>query len=107
MLFRSETKIPMPGAWVREYKSTSGKSGRVFTSTYGASGDLVNEGFRRMLVNACLWTLGLEKAIKPNNNISLVGPFRPTWHGETRRAKEIKPEEVAGWDSPILPDEKK
>ena len=102
-----ETKIPMPGAWVREYKSTSGKSGRVFTSTYGASGDLVNEGFRRMLVNACLWTLGLEKAIKPTNDISLVGPFRPTWHGETKRAKEIKPEEVAGWDSPILPEEKK
>ena len=101
------SKQPMPGAWVRSYKSASGKSGRVFASTYGASGDFANEGFRRMLVNACLWTLGLEEAIKPDGDISLVGPFRPTWHGGTRRAKDIKPEELAGWDSPILPDEKK
>jgi len=102
-----ETKTPMPGAWVRSYQAASGKSGRVFASTYGASGDLINEGFRRMLVNACLWTLGLEDAIKSDNNISFVGPFRPTWLGTTKRAKDIKPEEVAGWDSPILPDEKK
>ncbi len=102
-----ETKQPMPGAWVREYQSASGKAGRVFASTYGASGDFGNEGFRRMLVNACLWTLGLEDAIKPGNDINLVGPFRPTWHGGTKRAKDIKPEELAGWDSPILPEEKK
>ena len=101
-----ETKTPMPGAWVRTYKSASGKSGRVFASTYGASGDLVNDGFRRMLVNACLWTLGLDDAIQPGNDISFVGPFRPTWHGGAKRAKDIKPEELAGWDAPILPDEK-
>ena len=100
------TKKPMPGAWVRDYKSTSGKSGRVFASTFGASGDLVNDGFRRMLVNACLWTLGLEDSIKPGDDISFVGPFRPTWHGGTKRAKDIKPEELAGWEAPILPDEK-
>ena len=94
----------MPGAWVREYKSESGKSGRVFASTYGASGDLVNEGFRRMIVNACLWAMGLENAIKPDNDISLVGPLRPTFHGGTQRAKDVKPEQLAGWDSPILPE---
>jgi type 1 glutamine amidotransferase len=102
-----ETKKPMPGVWLREYKSASGKTGRVFASTYGASGDLVNEGFRRLVVNGCLWALGLENAIKPDGEISFVGPFRPTWHGGTKRAKEVKPEEVAGWDTPILPDEKK
>ncbi|MDR3402577.1 MAG: ThuA domain-containing protein [Chthoniobacter sp.] len=102
-----DTKKPMPGAWVREYKSASGKSGRVFTTTYGASGDLLNDGFRRVLVNAQLWALGLESAITPDNDISLVGPFRPTWHGGAKRAKDIKPEELAGWDSPILPEEKK
>jgi type 1 glutamine amidotransferase len=102
-----ETKTAMPGAWVREYKSASGKPGRVFASTYGASGDLVNEGFRRMLVNGCLWTLGLEDAIKADNDIGLVGPFRPTWHGGAKRARDIKPEELAGWETPILPDEKK
>jgi len=102
-----ETKAPMPGAWVREYKSASGKMGRVFTTTYGGSGDLVNDGFRRLLVNACLWTMGLDNDIKPENDISLVGPYRPTWHGGAKRARDIKPEELAGWDSPILPEERK
>jgi Trehalose utilisation len=102
-----DSKTPMPGVWVREYKSKSGKSGRVFASTYGASGDFVNEGFRRMVVNGCLWAMGLENAIKPDNNISLLGQLRPTFHGGAKRAKDVKPEELAGWDSPILPDEKK
>ena len=102
-----ETKKPMPGAWVRTYKSVSGKEGRVFASTYGASGDLLNEGFRRMLVNACFWTLGAEAAIKPDNTIAIVGTYRPTWYGGARRAGSVKPEDLAGWDAAIFPEEKK
>ena len=98
------TKTPMPGAWVRTYTGTSGKAGRVFTSTYGASGDLVNEGFRRMLVNACFWAAGMEKEIKPDLEIGIVGPYRPTWLGGVKRAEHVKPEDLAGWDSPIWPE---
>jgi hypothetical protein len=98
------TKKPMPGAWVRTYTGESGKQGRVFTSTYGASGDLANDGFRRMLVNACFWTAGLENAIKPDADITLVGPYRPTWLGDVKRAAHVKPEDLAGWDSPIWPE---
>ena len=50
-----KSKEEMPVVWVRSYKSKSGKEGRVFTSTHGASEDIVNEGFRRMLVNGALW----------------------------------------------------
>ena len=100
-----ETKKPMPGAWVRTYKSESGREGRVFASTYGASGDLVNEGFRRMIVNATFWAVGLEKAIKPDADISFVGPLRPTWLGGVKRAAHVKPEDLAGWDAPIWPEE--
>ncbi len=98
-----ETKKPMPGAWVRTYTGEAGKQGRVFTSTYGASGDLVNEGFRRMLVNACLWTTGLEKSITPDADISLVGSYRPTWMG-AKRAAHVKPEGLASPDSPLWPE---
>ena len=98
-----ETKKPMPGAWVRTYKVESGKEGRVFCSTYGASGDLENDGFRRMLVNACLWAVGLEAAIKPAADISFVGPFRPTWMGTNKRTPHVKPEDLAGWEMPIPP----
>ncbi len=101
-----DTKKPMPAAWVRTYQSASGKAGRVFTSTYGASGDLTNDGFRRMLVNACFWTTGLESAIKPDSDISFVGPYRPTWLGVNKRADGVKPEDLAGWDSPIWPEAK-
>ena len=98
-----ETKKPMPGAWVRTYMSESGKEGRVFCSTYGASGDLENDGFRRMVVNACLWAVGLEAAIKPAADISFVGPFRPTWMGTNKRTPHVKPEDLAGWETPLLP----
>lgn len=97
------TKKPMAGAWVRTYKSESGKEGRVFASTYGGSGDLVNDGFRRMLVNACFWAAGLESAIKPDLKTDIVGPYRPTWMGVNKRAANVKPEALAGYDTPILP----
>ena len=45
-------KQQVPVAWVRTYTGAAGKSGRVFTTTHGASEDLLNEGFRRMTVNA-------------------------------------------------------
>ena len=97
-----QTKKPMPGAWVRTYKSTSGKEGRVFASTYGASGDLANDGFRRMLVNACFWTTGLEKSIKPDMDVKLVGEFHPTWLGTYKRAGNVKPADLADYESPIM-----
>ncbi|MEO6787267.1 MAG: ThuA domain-containing protein [Chthoniobacteraceae bacterium] len=97
------TKKPMAGAWVRTYKSESGKQGRVFASTCGGSGDLVNDGFRRMLVNACFWAVGLEAAIKPDLDTDIVGPYRPTWMGVNKRAASVKPEALAGYDTPILP----
>lgn len=96
-------KKPMPGAWVRTYKSADGKEGRVFTSTYGASGDLVNAGFRRMLVNACFWTTGLEAAIKADLKTDLVGPYNPTWLGTFKRAGAAKPLDLADYASPIYP----
>ena len=48
----AEAKKPCPGVWVRTYKNKAGRSGRVFASTYGASEDILNDGYRRMLVNA-------------------------------------------------------
>ncbi len=94
----------VPGAWTRSYRGDSGKSGRVFTSTYGTSNDLENEGFRRMLVNACFWAVGLEEAIRADADVSFVGPFHATWRkGRGRRKDGLKPADMAGWESPIVP----
>jgi type 1 glutamine amidotransferase len=96
-------KKEFPVAWVRTYQTASGKSGRVFTTTHGASEDLLNEGFRRMLVNACLWATGLESTIKATNDVNFVGPYEPTTFGFGGYVKGVKPGDLAGWDSPILP----
>jgi type 1 glutamine amidotransferase len=90
-------------AWTRSYQSPSGKSGRVFTTTHGASEDLLNDGFRRMAINAVLWAAGLDNSIRPDGDISFVGPFQPTTFRFGGYVKGVKPSDVAGWDSPILP----
>ncbi len=67
----------MPVAWTKTYAGGSGKTARVFTTTMGAATDLLAEGTRRMIVNGCLWTLGLEDKIPAKTNVELVGPYEP------------------------------
>lgn len=95
------TKPPMPSEWTRSYKSASGRTGRVFTTLYGASEDILNEGYRRMLINACLWAVGLEDAIKPNLRVSLVGPYQPTSFGNKGNVVGVIPSDMAGFENPI------
>jgi type 1 glutamine amidotransferase len=68
----------MPVAWVKTYKSGSGKVARVFNTTMGSSTDLENEGVRRMLVNAVYWAVGLEDKITDSLNVKLIGEYKPT-----------------------------
>jgi hypothetical protein len=95
------TKPAQPVAWHRTYTGASGTPGRVFTTTHGASEDLLNDGFRRMLVNACLWAAGLESAIRPDAPIDFVGPYQPTTFSFDGFVKGMKPSHMAGWDAPI------
>lgn len=95
------TKPPMPSEWTRTYKGENGREGRVFTTLYGTSEDITNEGYRRLVVNGIFWTLGLEDKITPDLNISFVGPFKPNTFAGGGYARGIKPEMYAGWDSPI------
>ena len=102
-----ETMKPVPAAWTRSYEGDSGNVGRVFTSTYGASSDIENDGYRRLLINGCLWAGGLEDAIVADADVSFVGPFNATWaRGKGRRKAGLKPEDLAGWKSPVVPLEK-
>jgi type 1 glutamine amidotransferase len=94
-------KKEMPVAWYRTYQSAAGTPGRVFTTTHGASEDLLNDGFRRMSINALLWAAGLDAAIRPDNPIAFVGPFQPTTYAFNGYVKEMKPADLAAWDAPI------
>ncbi|WP_081891714.1 PVC-type heme-binding CxxCH protein [Verrucomicrobium sp. BvORR106] len=95
------TKPPMPSEWTRTYKTASGKEGRVFTTLYGTSEDITNDGYRRLVVNGMLWAIGLEDQIKPDLNIEFVGPFKPNTFAGGAYARGIKPEMYAGYESPI------
>lgn len=94
-------KEQMPVAWYRTYTSESGKNGRVFTTTHGASEDLLNDGFRRLSVNAMLWAAGLERSITATGDISFVGPYHPSTFAFGGFVKGVKPADMAGWDTPI------
>ncbi len=96
-------KQELPVAWVRKYRGANGVFGRVFTTTHGASEDILNPGFRRMLINATLWCAGLEAAVEADSDVGLVGPYQPVTFGFEGFVKGVKPHELSGWESPILP----
>jgi plastocyanin len=99
------SKKETPVAWTRSYKAKDGAAARVFASTAGASEDLRNEGFRRMLMNGCLWALGLEDKITADLATAFVGPFQPSTFSGGGHVRGLKPSDLAGWDSPIMPKE--
>lgn len=79
----------MPLAWTRMYKGETGKISRVFNTTLGAATDLVSEGTRRLVANACFWGLGMDVPAKAN--VDLVGEYKPTAFGFGKYVKGIKP----------------
>jgi hypothetical protein len=81
----------MPIAWVKTYQTSSGKVARVFTTTMGASQDLLSEGLRRLLINACYWGLGMEDKIAERAKVDLVGEYRPHGFGFGGFEKGRKP----------------
>jgi type 1 glutamine amidotransferase len=97
------TKPPMPSTWTREYAARDGSQHRVFHSTQGASEDILDGNYRRLLINGILWAAGMEMEIKPGLEISFVGPYQPNTFAFGGHAKQVKPSDLAGWDTPIMP----
>jgi len=84
----------MPVAWVKTYRGGQGKTARVFTTTMGCSQDLLNEGFRRLLVNACYWVLNMEDSIPARSNVELVGDYKPRPFGFGGWVRGLKPRDL-------------
>jgi hypothetical protein len=78
-----------PIVWTREWKSESGKTAHILTTTMGAATDLENEGLRRLLVNAVYAFLGLEVPAKAN--VDLVGEYKPSFYGFGGEKKGVMP----------------
>ncbi len=69
----------MPVVWTKSYQTPNGKKGNVVNTTMGSSTDFLNEGVRRILVNATYSLTGLEDKIPATGtNVEIVGEFEPT-----------------------------
>lgn len=69
--------VRMPFAWFKTYTAPSGKQGRSFTTTAGASLDWTSEDLRRLMVNAMLSLTGHEDQIPAQTNVDFIGPYQP------------------------------
>jgi len=100
------TKPPMPCTWTRHYTDKQGRQQRVFHSTQGASEDILDDNYRRLILNGTLWALGMEEVIQPDLDIAFVGPYQPNTFSFGGEAKGVKPADLEGWESPIMPAQK-
>ena len=102
----NESKPLVTAGWTRDsYTAPSGatKNARVVYTSFGASEDLLSEDGRRFLTNACLWAGGWERSITPDLDVSIVGTFTPSAYTSGLYYTGIKPSDLAGWDSEIMP----
>ncbi|MGK0239300.1 MAG: hypothetical protein ACI92G_002775 [Candidatus Pelagisphaera sp.] len=91
----------VPGVWTR--LRDVGEKGRVLTCTHGASVDLLDDGLRRLFVNACFWALRLDGRITSNLNIDFVGPYQPTEFASHAWKRGVRPADLAGYESLVMP----
>jgi hypothetical protein len=84
----------MPVVWTLDYHGANGKTSKILTTTMGAAVDLENEGLRRLLLNACLWSVGLEKEISGKLNVDYVGDYRPSAFGFGKFKSGVKPADL-------------
>lgn len=78
-----------PVAWTRNYKNASGKTNKIFTTTMGASTDLVDENLRRLVANGVFWGLGLEVPAKVD--VTIPGDYKPSPYSFKAYKKGLKP----------------
>jgi type 1 glutamine amidotransferase len=81
----------VPVAWTKTYTGQRGKTARVFTTTMGHGDDFKNEGFRRLLVNACYWCMGMEDTIPAKSKVDILGDYDPNPIGMGGHKKGLKP----------------
>jgi hypothetical protein len=84
-------KTIMPMIWQRDYQTETGNTSNILCSTMGAATDLENEDLRRLLVNFCYWSLGLEEQIPREADVQYVGQYGPSDFGFDGWKRGVKP----------------
>lgn len=91
-----KNELMLPIAWTKTYRGAKDQTGRVFTTTMGCGRDFLSEGYRRLLVNAAYWCLGMEDKIPPRAEVEFVGRYEPSPFGYfDKKNATVKPSEHA------------
>jgi serine/threonine protein kinase len=83
----------MPIAWTKPHL-VNGRNGRTFTCTTADGQDFLNEGVRRLLVNATFWAIGMDDRIEPTLNIALIGDYNPPPFRSDGHRKGVRPADL-------------
>lgn len=78
----------MPLAWIKNYTAPSGKIGRVFATTAGASVDFLSPDLRRLVINAALYLT--DQDVPQTANVDLVDSYEPTAYGFSNSKNYLK-----------------
>jgi hypothetical protein len=97
------SKAPVASSWTRHYKGGNGQKARVYHSTQGASEDMLDADYRRMIINGIFWAIGMESTIKADLKIDFVGPYQPLPYMNQGHASNVKPSDLQDYNSPIMP----
>ncbi len=105
-----DKNAPMqPFAWLHTYEAPNGTKGQSFCTTAGASVDLLNEGLRRMIVNASYFLTGHE--VPEKADVEFVDSFYPSFYGfinekDYWKNADLQPSDFDLGKSPEMPDPK-
>lgn len=92
----------MPVAWTRVNDNDFGKGNKILCTTMGSASDLVNEGLRRLIVNATYSFTGLE--VPEKADVEPVDLYKPLFYGFNGYRKGLKVSDHAlGKTLPDLP----
>ena len=92
-------------AWLHPYQIKGGKPGLTFTTTMGASVDLVSDDLRRLLINASFFLLKME--VPEKATVDYIDPFYPGFYGFDRKVwkeRKLNTAIFALGQSPCYPD---
>ncbi len=91
----NESLVPLPVAWVKPWKTSSGKLARVFHCTMGSGNDFESAGLRRLVVNAAYWCLGMDGSISEGSSVDIVGSYQPLKSGFNYKQLGVTPRPVS------------
>jgi hypothetical protein len=90
----NEKLEPLPVAWIKPWRTSSGKTARVFHSTMGSGIDFKSAGLRRLIINAAYWGMGIETSITATSSVEIIGDYQPLKSGFNYQKLEVKPRPV-------------